>query len=311
MDIKNLYTLIAIADRGSFAEAGVSLDLSLSAVSMQMRALEDEIGTMLFDRSRRPPVLTDAGLDFTRRARDLIQHWESMSDALKRDDTTGIIKLGAVHTCVSGILPLAFKSLQASGQPMEIHLTTGLTHELEKTMFHRQLDAAILTQPENMLDDHVFVPFIEENLVVITHHSNRLKGDKLILEKTPYVRFNRSATVGNLIQQEITRRKISVRSMMEIDTLEGVIAMVANGLGSSVVPSRGVKNEFPTTVRSCPFGNPPLTRRLGLLYPRNSPRIHLIEALLKALMTESGQVLKSSPQRTRQKATPSKLKLKP
>lgn len=55
MDIKNLYTLIAIADRGSFAEAGVSLDLSLSAVSMQMRALEEELGTMLFDRSRRPP----------------------------------------------------------------------------------------------------------------------------------------------------------------------------------------------------------------------------------------------------------------
>ena len=57
MDIKNLYTLIAIADRGSFAEAANALGVSLSAVSMQMRALEDSLGTMLFDRSRRPPVL--------------------------------------------------------------------------------------------------------------------------------------------------------------------------------------------------------------------------------------------------------------
>lgn len=291
MDIKNLYTLIAIADRGSFAEAAVALRLSLSAVSMQMRALEEELDIMMFDRSRRPPVLTEAGLDFTQRARELIAHWESMNAALKRDDTAGLLKLGAVHTCVSGLLPLALKQLQATGQPMDIHLTTGLTHALEKTMFHRQLDAAILNQPDTMLEDHEFVPFVEETLVVITHKSTQFKTDKTILEGTPYVRFNRAAAVGNQIQQEITRRKITVRSMMEIDTLEGVIAMVANGLGSSVVPSRGVKNEFPSSVVTCPFGNPPLIRRLGVLYPRHSPRIHLIESLLEALKEVSGQDL--------------------
>ena len=112
MDIKNLYTLIAIADRGSFAEAANALGVSLSAVSMQMRALEDSLGTMLFDRSRRPPVLTDSGLDFTQRARELIAHWESMNEALKRENTAGLLKLGAVHTCVSGLLPLALKQLQ-------------------------------------------------------------------------------------------------------------------------------------------------------------------------------------------------------
>ena len=85
MDIKDLYTLIAIADRGSFAEAGTSLGLSLSAVSTQMRSLEESLSTKLFDRSRRPPVLTEAGLDFTNRARELIVHWESMSEALRKD----------------------------------------------------------------------------------------------------------------------------------------------------------------------------------------------------------------------------------
>ena len=79
MDIKNLYTLIAIADRGSFAEAAVALRLSLSAVSMQMRALEEELGIMMFDRSRRPPVLTEAGLDFTQpvpeQARRQLNEW--------------------------------------------------------------------------------------------------------------------------------------------------------------------------------------------------------------------------------------------
>ena len=52
MDIRTLYTLIAIADHGSFAEAGNTIGLSLSAVSMQVRALEDELGITIFDRSR-------------------------------------------------------------------------------------------------------------------------------------------------------------------------------------------------------------------------------------------------------------------
>ena len=76
MDIRTLYTLIAIADHGSFAEAGNTIGLSLSAVSMQVRALEDELGITIFDRSRRPPILTDTGLALVHRARDLIGHWE-------------------------------------------------------------------------------------------------------------------------------------------------------------------------------------------------------------------------------------------
>ena len=91
MDIKTLYTLIAIADRGSFVEAGNSIGLSLSAVSMQMRALEEEIESTIFDRTRRPPALTDAGLALVHRARDLLAHWESMSASLKQGTAVGLL----------------------------------------------------------------------------------------------------------------------------------------------------------------------------------------------------------------------------
>ncbi|NPC57748.1 LysR family transcriptional regulator [Caenimonas soli] len=289
MDVKTLYTLIAIADRGSFAEAGNAIGLSLSAVSMQMRALEEELGTTLFDRSRRPPVLTDSGLALTQRARELIAHWESMSEALKRDASGGVLKLGSVHTCVSGVLPLALKRMQQQGHGIDILLTTGLTHELEKAVHHRQLDVAIVTEPEMFRSDLEFLPFADEEFVVITHKTNKGDTDKKVLESTPYVRFNRSARVGYLIQEEMSRRKISVRSIMEIDNLEGVIAMVANGLGSSVVPARDVKREFPASIRAIPFGTPPLTRRLGVLVPRDNPRSHLSQILLEALREVSAK----------------------
>jgi len=85
------------------------------------------------------------------------------------------------------------------------------------------------------------------------------------------------------VQGEMERRRIAVQSTMEIDNLEGVVAMVAAGLGASVVPARGVANEFPATIRTLPFGQPPLTRRLGLLVPRDNPRSHLSKVLFEAL----------------------------
>ncbi|MET4580259.1 LysR family transcriptional regulator [Ottowia thiooxydans] len=283
MDIRTLYTLIAIADHGSFAEAGNAIGLSLSAVSMQVRALEEELGITIFDRGRRPPVLTDAGLTLVHRARDLITHWESMSASLKKGTASGLLKLGSVHTCASGVLPLALKHLQKQGRGLEVHVTTGLTHDLERAIYHRQLDVAIVTEPDVPRSGLDFLPFVEEKLVVIVHRSVKEKSDQEILEQTPYVRFNRAARVGNLVQEEMVRRHISVRSTMEIDNLEGVIAMVANGLGASVVPARGVKNEFPSSIRVIPFGSPAVTRRLGILAPKENPRSHLSRLLLEAL----------------------------
>src|SRR4051794_27948053 len=99
MDVRTLYTLVAIADRGSFVEAGNCLGLSISAVSMQMRALEVELGSTIFDRSRRPPILTESGLALVVRARDLIVHWEGLSASLKREAAIPVLRLGAVHTC--------------------------------------------------------------------------------------------------------------------------------------------------------------------------------------------------------------------
>jgi DNA-binding transcriptional LysR family regulator len=310
MDIKTLYTLLAIADSGSFLEAGNRIGLSLSAVSMQIRALEDDLGSAVFDRSRRPPVLTDGGLALVHRARDLIAHWESMNAALERGSSAGLLKLGSVHTCASGLLPLALKRLQKEGHNFDVHVTTGLTHDLERAVYHRQLDVAIVTEPEVTRAGLEFLPFIEEAFVVIAHRTSEGAGDQDVLERTPYVRFNRSARVGHLVQEEMVRRRITLRSTMEIDNLEGVIAMVANGLGSSVVPARGVRNEFPATIRVLPFGNPPVTRRLGLLVPDDNPRSHLSHRLLEALRTVSSSAEDALPKTKTSPKAPAKTRMR-
>lgn len=297
MDVKTLYTLLAVADHGSFAQAANAIGLSVPAISMQMSALEEELGAAIFDRSRRPPVLTEEGLQLTHRARELIAHWESMSRALKKNSVSGLLKVGSIHTCASGILPHALKRLQQENRGIDIQLTTGLSHELERSVERRLLDAAIVTEPDFIGSELEFHAVMDEPFVVIAHRSIEIESDKQILQTAPYVRFNRSARVGRLIDNEIARRRIVVRSVMEIDNLEGVIAMVANGLGASIVPARFVKNDFPAAIQSIPFGTPPMRRTVGLLSLRGSPRARFLQVLLEALKNAAAASDSPAPRR--------------
>lgn len=281
MDVKTLYSIIAVADHGSFNAAARALGLSLSAISVQMRALEDEVGMTLFDRSRRPPPLTDEGRDFVERARELIADWERLSASLKRDPSGGTLRIGAVHTTVSGLLPNALKRLRERLPELNIRLSTGLTHDLEAAVRGGRIDVAITSEPENLSSDLSFTAFCEEPLVVIAGTDS--KGDTVrnVLQHNTYVRFNRQARVGSLIDDALAANRIKVHSTMEIDTLEGVISLVAAGLGVSVVPARsGIA--FPDTIRVLRFGKSAV-RRLGLLADRRNARHHFFRPLLDAL----------------------------
>lgn len=285
MDVKSLYTLIAIADYGSFADAGKAIGLSTPTVSLQVSSLEKEIGVLLFDRSTRPPALTEPGLAFVERARQVIVHWEALSERLRRDPARGILRIGAVHTTVSGLIPPALRRLQARCPDLHIRLSTALSHQLHEQLRRGSLDCAVLTEPEVCGDEFYFQRFAEEPLAVIAHHSVPGECAEQILGSNPYVRFSPMARVARIIDAGLAGRGIAIRSQMEVDTLEGVIALVANALGVSIVPVRNSAQPFPPQVRALPFGE--LVRRLGVLQRTDNPRQHLVKLLLQELATAS------------------------
>ncbi len=288
MDVKSLYTLIAIADHGSFGDAGRAVGLSTSGVSLQVRALEDELGIMLFDRSTRPPRLTGQGHEFVQRARDVIAAWETLGECLRRDGARGVLRIGAVHTAVASMVPAALAQLQARCPDLHIHLMTALSHELEDALKRGTLDAAIVSRPDTSDPAMRYRPFVEEPLAVIAHQSLEGGSDCDLLERHPYVRFNRFARVARLVEAELARRGIAIRSSMEVDTLEGVVQLVSSVLGVSIVPVPRAGFRFPDEIRTVPFGNPPITRELGLLEPAVNARAGFCDLLCEDLVAACG-----------------------
>jgi len=306
MDVKTLYTVIAIVDHGGFAAAGSVLGLSPGGVSLQIKALEAELGQRLFDRRARPPILTSEGEVFLRRARELVAVWERLTDSLSETPLSGVLDLGAVPTIASGILPVALRRLRDRNPELHLRLTTGLSHELESELRKGSLDAAILAQPAQLAAGLIWTSFCEEPLVVIAPKGVAGTRDHELLKAGPFIRFRHYAWAGRLIDQEMQRRGIEVTTGMEVDSLEIVVGLVAQGLGVSVVPQRNLAKPFPAAIKAVPFGAPAVTRSLGILQRRDNPRAHFVRELLEELEALSKPIGKAPQAGTRRSARKAK-----
>lgn len=284
MDVKTLYSFVTVVDHGSFADAAKALDLSVSSISVQMRGLEEDVGLILFDRTRRPPTLTPNGYEFALRAREVLETWEQLSESLRRPSSGGVLKIGSVHTAVTGILPPALLDLRISAPELSIRLSTGLTHELEAALRGGRVDAAVVTEPEVVSSDMTFEVVCEERLVVIAHCSASGSDFRTVLQENPYLRFNRNARVAKLVDAKLREFGLEVLSQMEVDTLEGIVSLVGTGLGVSVVPER-FGSSFPDKVKVYQLGVEPAMRKLGVLSLTSNGRKNFIDELIRSLRT--------------------------
>jgi len=111
--------------------------------------------------------------------------------------------------------------------------------------------------------------------------------DRELLNAGPFIRFQRFAWAGRLIDTNLKDRGIRVNTGMEIDSLEAISSMVKHGLGVSVVPDRAGAT-LPDEVEKIPFGDPPLNRVIGVVERRDNPKAHLIRALVEILSHLAG-----------------------
>jgi DNA-binding transcriptional LysR family regulator len=255
-----------------------------------MNALEEHLGVRLFDRSTRPPRLTEVGADFVAQSRELMVSWEKLGNSIHINQSQGTLKVGAVHTAVAGGVSVALGRLRKRDIGLFIQLHTALTTELIKQLQNHGIDCAIVTEPENPVLDMHFFPLAKEELGVIAHREVVGKDYRQVLSNNPYIRFNRQATLAQYIDAEIKRREIQINPIMEVTTLDAVESLVKNGLGVSVVPIGKNVRSLPRSIQTLPFTSPKVYRTLGLMVRDDCPRMHLVELLLEELYRAYGTV---------------------
>ena len=288
MSLKALRSLVAIAKHGSFVRAADVLSLTPSAISLQIKSLEDELRVSLFDRSRRQVTLTDAGRLALAKAEAILAQYDDMANQLYGGSgLSGRLKIGAIQTALAGALPDALVWIKEHHPKLHISVVSGMSSELARMVEEGELDAAITTEPVKPFPSNLKVTVLYQDLFW-TVAARHLQGQSLVelLETQPFLRFDKRAWAGRVIEQELSRMGIRVTEEMELDSQEALSRMASRGLGVAVVPLSDEDLQKLQGVTLLPFGDPQIIRRVVLLEHQKSGRQHLTSVLAKAMKTD-------------------------
>ena len=281
---KHLTSLVAIAAHGSFSAAGDAIGRSHSAVSLHVKALEHELGTVLIDRGTRPISLTSDGLALVEQARRFRRVMEDIRAVGQSDALSGTLSVGIVPTVMSHRAPPALARMRKDHPDVQLEIRTGLSGELARAVQAGDLDAAILTGPDLVPDGLEASAIGEEPLVVIAPEGSEGATDTALLQDHPFIWFSRKTWAGQQIERRLLDRGIRVQAAMEVDSLEAIESLVRNGLGVAIVPDRADRT---ADLVCLPFCEPQAVRKVVMLTRSRSPKGRLCEALAKELQAEA------------------------
>lgn len=280
MSIRTLRTLIAVHDHRTFSAAADAVFVTHAAVSQQMRALEEKWGVTLFDRTKRTPELTPLGRALVAQARDVVRAYDQLLPSVLGDTgVSGEISLGALPTTLTALVPLAISLLMQDYPQAHVRLFPGLTTQLISQVERGALGAALVTRPQTLSPDLDFLEVAEEPVQLLASLDTQSDDPFQLLAEHPFIRFNREAVVGHMIETWLQTKGIKVNEIMELDGMEAISSMVFANLGVSLTPKSCVQAHNALPLKRLPLGPDAPVRRLGLVYRRDSLRMRILTEL--------------------------------
>src|SRR5471032_422043 len=282
--LRELKTFIAVARYGTFAAAGMHIGLTQSAVSSQIKSLEQALGIRLFDRTGRQAILNAAGIRALPMAREMFVIFERMSVPDTPADYAGELKIGAIATAQTGILPKALLHLRKEAPRVETKLIPGVSLSLLSQIDAGELDIAILIKPPFELSKELHVDVLETEPFVLIAPLETQGNDPLeLLSQQPMVRYDRSSFGGRLVTRFLREQRIEERVALELDDLDAIVKFVESGLGISLIPRACLWLERQAQVRVIDLGDLTFYRQIVLVIrhgQRNLPLQRLFKACL-------------------------------
>lgn len=243
MQTRALRNLLKIAKVGSFLHASAQLNMTLSALSMQMKALELELDVKLFDRSVRPPRLTPIGRLIVEKAEDVIARTDMLLDlCVQNDDLVGRFRVGFVTSAAARLLPDFLQNTQHQLKHAIFTFETGLSKALQEKVQTGRLDAAIVTGSTDHASGLNQMVLRKEPFVFAAHADIAAGGLQNLLDHHRFFRFTPQTGIGQVIADAMkTIDRPTDASTVVLDNIEAIMGCVTAGLGFTLLPAPDVK----------------------------------------------------------------------
>jgi DNA-binding transcriptional LysR family regulator len=281
METRFLESLIAVVERGSVADAARALNLTPAAISQRMQALEAEIGAPLLVRSGRTLKPTQAGMAVADHARTIVRDIRALCSLAVEGEPVGDLRLGAIETAMTGILPDLLKRCSAAFPRIDIRVEPGTSRDLYPKVMRGELDAGIIMRPEFALPKAgEWRVLREEPLILIAPADVRERDPHVVLRKHPFIRYNQSQWGGRLVDTYLRQSGVRVRERFELDSLDAIAVLVDRGMGVALVPDWAPPWPAGLHLRRYSLKDSALVRQTGAIWLRASKRAPHVRAFL-------------------------------
>jgi len=282
--IRTLQTFLAAARLGSFAAAGQEVGLTAAAVGLQVRALEDELGVPLFDRSARAVVLNPEGRRRVQAVKELTERWQQLEARPQRNALGGTVVMGALVSALMGAFADALWALKRRHPALEVKLLAGQSADFMARVERGELDAAVVTQPPSRLPAALaWTPLYREPMVLIVPtrpHFALPAAPAQMLALCPFMRFDRHTWTGHLVNEALAQCRAAVVEGLELNSVEAIVELVRQGFGIAIVPRlANLRWSRDKALRVVPLPRVTVERHVGLLERRGHAREHFTQAL--------------------------------
>lgn len=278
LDTRQLRAFATLAQTGSFTLAARELNLTQSAISHSMKALEEEVRCRLLDRIGKKVTLTQAGEQLLLHARKILQEMETARERLHALGRWGHgrLRLGASLTACQYIVPPVLREFKESFPHCTIAIEPGDTAVALELLRQHRIDLAICLEPHSEPQFDFDLLFTDElKFIVSPLHPWACAGrvERAGIVRQNYILYSKASLMFEMVGAYFHAEKLVLPTSIELGNVEAIKELVKLGLGISILAPWVVQEELQDgTLVALPLGKRKLKRRWGLLSWRGRRR---------------------------------------
>lgn len=294
MNFRDLEYFVAVVDLGHFGRAAAHCHASQSALSLQLKKLEEELGVQLIERTNRRVVVTPTGQALAARARELLRSRQELFDeaALEVGQMPATITLGLIPTIAPYQIGPLLKEMKQAYPGTTLRIVEDITQNLVQSTARGELDAAIIaTDTNDSLIAETKLGHDELLLAVARNHPlakqalvepKQLQDETLLLLKDGHCLSDQAISFCHA--NSVSTPPVSIAA--SIDTLK---AMICAGMGVTLIPRMAVDSAPPDRCLVFLPLKPAPSRTIRVITRKTSRLGPLLAAALKGAITKGNR----------------------
>ena len=273
--LKSLEVFVCVAETGSMTAAAHLLKVTQAAVSHHVKQLEAHLQKSLVDRSVRPVRLTTAGFVLRKKAVEILETANEIRTEIRHIGSEPLngIRLAVIGSLAGTLVPLLVTALIDELQVRNVTVRRGFGTAQTNALVRREADLLITSDAMFEIAHLQRLPLYSEPFILVVPVDPALRTMSLqkLAQRLPFIRYTGRFVTGRVIEAHLRRLRLELPDILEFDSSQDVIAMIAANRGWAIsTPSHVLHGLRPTErVRLLPMPGPGFRRVISLLAREN------------------------------------------